>query len=48
MKTDKKVYFDQSRDLLPLAFFKDKLIDKSEIWYHQPILKKTAIGKSHD
>ena len=28
MKTGKKIYFDQSRDLLPLAFFKDKLIDE--------------------
>jgi len=28
IKTGKKVYFDQSRDLLPLAFFKDKLIDE--------------------
>ena len=27
MKMGKKLYFDQSRDLIPLAFFKDKLID---------------------
>ena len=28
MKTGKKVYFDQSRDLLPLSFFKHKLFDE--------------------
>ena len=27
-KTGKKVYFDQSGDLLPLAYFRDKLIDE--------------------
>ena len=48
MKTRKKDYFDQSWDLLPLAFITEKIIDKMQNLEPLAFFKKSLIGKSKD